>query len=135
MKQFAFIILMLLCSCWSNVFSQNNGNSLQHLYGDWQCDCLPMLSIGENCCSTVWNGVPISSTDMLFENDTLHVLFLLTTHKNKATYMEINIHATANDASCLIEVYEVTDFYVYTQSINRNISIPCKLSRDERQVS
>ena len=116
----------------SNASVQSNDDKLQQLYGDWQGDCIPMLSIGENCCSTIWCGVPISSTDMLFENDTLHVIFLLTTLKDLTSYMKIDIHAAENSATCHVGTYTVTDPYGYTRSVYRNSGLTCKLNKNER---
>ena len=109
----------------------SNRNNIQHFYGDWQGTCIPMLSVGENCCSTIWEGVPISSTDVFFENDTLHVILLLTKQKRQTSYLIINLYA-ANNTTCHVDFYEETDYHGRTRYFQIESKTTCKLSKDER---
>ena len=115
-----------------NAFGESNGDKLKQLYGDWQGECLPMLSIGEKCCSTIWEGVPISSTDVIFENDTLHIILLLTKQKRQTLYLIINLYAAANNDTCHVDIYEVTDYHGRTRYFQIESKTTCKLNKDER---
>jgi hypothetical protein len=107
MKKYIFLTMFVFCC--ANTFCQNN--SLNQLYGEWQSECIPFLSIGERACSITWEGRIISTSSTLIECDTLHFFFILEKKSDGYAFrcLELKIHPSDPNIHCNADIYWVDE--------------------------
>ncbi len=86
-----------------------HSQTLNH-FGEWEGDCLPYISIGKGCCSTAYQGIPISTTKTRFTHETFLATINLKKNNKKVKYLEIRLNKSSEDydrIQCTALVYEL----------------------------